>query len=447
MGRQFRILAGRIIHQQTTKVVVCVFLIIAFTGCLTHESHSDIIEINIEQNVENVKPLSICDFNGDLKYIPLKGTSVQLKSIILTDFYKDVMLVTDRYNCILCDLQGNIIAKIGGKGKGPGEYSMIIMSMKFGPQGYIYLQETWSLMEFDPQGSFVRNLKPEVIPEKEKGWRGGIMYSWAPFNDSLFIGQVCNDSGQEKIKALFFDKTGKTVRTVPNHIFLNKKQFYTDSGNADATIYILEGKTFIKEHYNDTVFRVNDQFGFEPVYYFNFGKYGLPKAVRELPMQEGTKEKQNYIGMHTFQETLQYLFLYCQFNNHTPARRSEPKSYPNAFGPDVIGWFYPVAMLGIYNKSSKELIFAEPVKSDDRLTNWGLRNDYDGGANFHPRVSVNDSTLAMWVDAWELKQHVSSLAFKNSTPKYPEKKKELERLANSLSDNDNPVLILCAFKK
>ncbi|MCX6227403.1 MAG: hypothetical protein NTV01_22145, partial [Bacteroidia bacterium] len=101
---------------------------------------------------------------------------------------------------------------------------------------------------------------------------------------------------------------------------------------------------------------------------------------------------------------------------------------------------------GVYEKPSHQLTFAEPVKSDDRLTNSGLRNDYDGGVNFFKKM-VNDSTLAMWVDAWELKLHVSSRAFKNSTPKYPQKKKELERLANSLSDNDNPVLILCAFKR
>ncbi|MFA5817321.1 MAG: hypothetical protein WC865_17085 [Bacteroidales bacterium] len=76
----------------------------------------------------------------------------------------------------------------------------------------------------------------------------------------------------------------------------------------------------------------------------------------------------------------------------------------------------------------KNLVFAEPVKSDDRLTNWGLKNDYDGGVNFHPRVSVNNTTLAMWVDAYALKAHVSSLAFKNSTTKYPEKKRNWKSL-------------------
>jgi hypothetical protein len=37
--------------------------------------------------------------------------------------------------------------------------------------------------------------------------------------------------------------------------------------------------------------------------------------------------------------------------------------------------------------------------------------------------------------------------FKNSAPKYPEKKKELEKLANSLKETDNPVLKLVRLKK
>ena len=71
----------------------------------------------------------------------------------------------------------------------------------------------------------------------------------------------------------------------------------------------------------------------------------------------------------------------------------------------------------------------------------------DGGPNITLKMNKNDNTLFAWVDAFELKSHVSSEAFKNSTPKYPEKKKELEKLANSLDENDNPVLMLVKLKE
>ncbi len=424
-----------------------ILIIPAIVSCDKGNRHpvAKMVEINIEENVLNVKPLYIGDFDCDLRYVPLKGNSIQLRTIILTDFYKDFMLVTDRFNCLLCDLQGNMIAKIGNKGKGPGEY-FLIQSMRFGPKGQIYLQETWTIHEYDMAGNFIRDWKPEVNPERSNTYRGGEMYSWAPFNDTLFIGQVCNDSGHEKYKAVFFNEAGKTVRTVPNHVFLNKKQFYTSSSNADADIYRFGEQIHFKEYHSDTLFLVKDHFGFEPVYYFNLGKYALTKEVRELPMQEMTKYTQeNCISIRNVFETRQFLFLNCSFNDHTPARRSEPISYPNAFGPPAVSWFYPVGMLGVYNKSTKELVFAEPVKSEDRMTNWGLKNDYDGGPSFHPKVYVNDSTLGMWVDAFDLMVLVASKEFKNSTPRYPEKKRELEMLAKGLSDNDNPVLIQYAF--
>ncbi|MGV8091740.1 MAG: hypothetical protein AB2L24_07745 [Mangrovibacterium sp.] len=57
------------------------------------------------------------------------------------------------------------------------------------------------------------------------------------------------------------------------------------------------------------------------------------------------------------------------------------------------------------------------------------------------------STDVQLINPFQLKAHVASDEFKNSTPQYPEKKKELEKLANSLSENDNPVLMLMKLTK
>ncbi len=46
----------------------------------------------------------------------------------------------------------------------------------------------------------------------------------------------------------------------------------------------------------------------------------------------------------------------------------------------------------------------------------------------------------------KLKNHVAANAFRSSRPKYPEKKQKLEKLANSLKETDNPVLVLISLK-
>jgi hypothetical protein len=79
--------------------------------------------------------------------------------------------------------------------------------------------------------------------------------------------------------------------------------------------------------------------------------------------------------------------------------------------------------------------------------NKGFINDFDGGPNILPKTIKDDNTIVSWIEAYELKAYVASKAFKNSTPKYPEKKKELEELANNLNENDNPVLMLVKLKE
>ncbi len=51
------------------------------------------------------------------------------------------------------------------------------------------------------------------------------------------------------------------------------------------------------------------------------------------------------------------------------------------------------------------------------------------------------------IQRYQVKALIASEVFENSTPKYPEKKKQLEKLANSLNENDNPVLMLVKLKE
>ncbi len=77
----------------------------------------------------------------------------------------------------------------------------------------------------------------------------------------------------------------------------------------------------------------------------------------------------------------------------------------------------------------------------------GLINDLDGGPNIMPQTVKDNNILVAWVDAIDFKNHVASEAFRKSNPLYPEKKKELEMLANSLKETDNPILMLVSLKQ
>jgi hypothetical protein len=93
------------------------------------------------------------------------------------------------------------------------------------------------------------------------------------------------------------------------------------------------------------------------------------------------------------------------------------------------------SFIGSLNSENKYLI----EKKD------GFLNDIDAGVDIKFINNYDDNVIS-WIDAYALKTHVSSETFKNATPKYPEKKKELEKLANSINENDNPVLMLVKLK-
>ncbi len=425
------------IKGKAIRLIICIFLAACLAGCHNPESGPGLTEINIEENVNNFKPMSICDFNGEIRYVAFETDSLFLKATALTAFNKDYILVSDRSICLLYGRAGNFISRIGRQGKGPGEYPYIV-KVQIGMDNNIYINDGSFFSVFDLSGNFLYKFKPEANPEDAGS--GNYVSSFAPCNDSIFIGQIRNDSGLEKYKAVFFDSLGRTVKWVENYIIINKIKPYTHSANGEANIYRNGGAIYIKEQLNDTVFRINGHYQFEPAFYLNLGKYGVPKEVRELRMSEGIKRSMDYMDVYRVFETANFLFLGCAFNNHHPIMDREnfhlPCTRPN--------WAW--ALLGAYDKRVNKLAFAKLNTTGTFLTISGLANDYDGGISFFPKDQVNESTLSMWVDVYLLKEHIASDYFKKSTPKYPEKKKELEAFVNRLNENDNPVLILYSFK-
>ncbi len=102
------------------------------------------------------------------------------------------------------------------------------------------------------------------------------------------------------------------------------------------------------------------------------------------------------------------------------------------------------------NKNERDLITLGRTGSSSLFDLQGITNDIDGGPPFPPFYyfqGKGEEILIGWIHAFSLKTHVESEAFKNSNPKYPEKKKQIEKLAASLDENDNPVLMLVKLKE
>lgn len=419
------------------RLIIQGIIISICIGCSTNQKKDvSIPVIDIGSNANNWKEVYLSSFVDSIRYIPLENVeNLSLNNIVQADFSDSLILVSDVRNCLLYDNKGNFISKIGNKGRGPGEYQYISnLGIGFGPATNIYISSSKDLYEYDKYGSFKNKyVKSLSINDTSAAFKWRIIY------DSLFFGHIPNNTGKMRYKAVIKNKYGNVL-----NIFRNYDSFYVERVGASdfenhVQIYQFKGSIFYKEFYNDTLFNLNNQNELIARYVIDLGKYKLQNSERSP--QTGESVFNHLVIWYTFQ-TEDYIFINCQFGNYFPAKRLTART----FGP-VTTFYNTTYALGIYDKKSRDLFFCKPTSTDNFLFTTGIYNDMDAGPRFFPNMQINDSTMVMYMTIDELKAHIKSNDFKDNIPKFPEKKKLLEEMVDSLSILDNPVLMFVTFKK
>jgi hypothetical protein len=394
--------------------------------------------IDIESNINKMEIVKLSQFTDNIKYLALETYQDMIFQGIWDCIFSDsLILAYDRNKCLLYDLDGKFITKIGSYGKGPGEYSYI-KNVAFGINGNILIQNQQDLLEYTLDGSFVNQYRKSFrLNYKED------MNKWVVVEDSLIFGHVANSTGLIENKAFTINKYGTIKYDYKNYIIFKRNLPQTGHIEDFAHIYRFDKLVYYKECFNDTLFSLNNKFELTPMIAFNLGRYKMPTSIRTLKLQ--FQNFMEYITLWEVFQTEDYLLLRCDFGNRFPAKRIT-SYYPYPAPGLSPSWYNTTDILGIYNKHTGKLIFCKPSNTDNPLFTSGLYNDIDCGPRFFPKAMINDSTMVMWIEAKQIKDHVTSNDFINNVPKYPEKKKKLEKLANKLTEFDNPVLMLVTFR-
>jgi len=416
---------------------LCSFLLTQlFISCNNEKSGNDsIVLVNIEANLKKMEAINLSRFTDSIWYLVFENKeNHHFTAFTRFDISENQIIVTSPNGYILYDYAGHFISKIGNKGRGPGEYQFL-SGICIGNQKNIYISDLYDILVFNNDGSFVKKYEKSFLINN-------IYYitSWITVDDSLFFGHIPNTTGQTEFKALMVNKHGDVKHYYNNYILFNYGRTVASYLENYANIYQFKNLIFYKELYNDTLFYLNVQYELIPKFVFNFGKFKEP--VSERAKLKGL-DVRRYLYLWDVFQTENFLFLRCQFGDQFPAKRLTPRTLAGG----TTSMVNTSQALGLFNKQTKELVFCKPTSTDNTLFTSGLYNDIDAGPRFFPQKQINDSTMVMWVEAKQLKDHVASDDFKNNNPKYPEKKKELERLANNLSEFDNPVLMMVTFKR
>ena len=348
----------------------------------------------------------------DIEYIPLETTEKShLRTINIGDlldrliFYENYFIIKQFQEVLKFNSDGSFITKVGTRGRGPEEFQICHdVAVDDNDQIYIADGQNGKLLIFDKNGNILRTTNLPLHGTVEIRIVNGRILC---YNEN-HLGNVRNSFN-------LIDTDGVIIKSFPNRYSFVKNPNSSFGFSHENLFYNFNNNLFKKEVYSDTVY-VYDNMEFKSHLVIKAGhKLITPEARSEMASLNLMK---NYISPRNLFEFGD--FVYYEFWNMFDFSNTE-----------IYGF--------IGSKKNNYKVLIDPSQ--------GIINDLDGGPNITPLTIKNDVTMVGCIDVISLKNHITSDVFKNSFPRYPEKKEELEQLANSLKETDNPVLMLVRLKK
>jgi hypothetical protein len=349
--------------------------------------------------ISNIK-LSDLGFT-EVEYIPLETNEKSVFNRITDIKIGNGFFLIQYFTTILkFNFNGSFLTKIGTVGRGPNEFTVVHDLDIDKKNQKIYLVSAWQrkINVYSENGKFIRTFKCPLNTTHIKVTEDGILcYS-------------INSFANIETSFNLIDTAGKIIKSFPNKYpwQLTRRDAYVVE--AENLFYRFNNQLFKKELYSDTIYI-----------------YGMGNFKPYLVIEQGKR-------LITAKARTDFDPEYLMENFITPWKLFE-------FG-DYIYYEFLINHKGYGLIGSKKNDFHVVINTEE-----GFYNDLDGGPNIGPDAIKDDNTIISWIDAIKLKNHIASEAFKNSIPKYPEKKKELEKLANSLKETDNPVLMMVRLTK
>lgn len=407
---------------------IAVFFFLLIYGCGKKKINSPEI-IHLENILDNFVTVNLSEFTDSIEYIKLEtNDQFIIGKIIDIDVSEDRILILDNEkNCFLFNKNGKFLSRIGKKGNGPGEYQLLLQG-KIGNH-VVFVISTNKILTYNFKGEFLqeKNLPYPI----SAAWLNN---SFFPTSDTTFLLQVPFHIEGNQLAEL--NSEGSIVKK-----YFRGKSEINRLGTLDteANIYIHEGKFSYKCLLNDTLFRIHDT-SVSPIYTFDFGKYSVPPNAMNLTIKEYIALSTQSTMLKSFVESTNYLFLHLYLGANSPKDFNNEKKINN----EIINVGY--RWLGVYSKKDKTLRLSKPSGFKDEINYTGIFNDLDGGLSVFPMQRINDSSFVTWFYPYELKSYTSSAEFLKKKVKNKEMKNRLSKLSNSLSFDDNPVLMKLKLK-
>jgi len=347
------------------------------------------------------KKMMLSEIADDISYIPLSN-AILFKGIVSLELTNDAIFISPILESLLkYNWKGDLVSMIGRRGHGPGEYKYSFLFSLDHDHHMVYILDNNKILKYSMDNHFM----DEILLRRNEFYY--ITYS----KNKLFLYEGIM-TGEGKYDWLITDTLGNVLSEKVNPIEKFPSYHFCIGSKQEA----FNNTLYYWNQVNDTIFKIQDE-NYQPIFLFANGQFRFPK--------QKVMDITPYFFADKIYFTKNYLFFTYRYRGFN--------------------------CTGIYTKSDQQ--FYEVNKTKDKMAVFGpgIINDLDGGLPLIPKsyyCSKNkDEFLIGEVNPFLLKTYVESDAFKYSTPKFPEKKNELKKLANNLNENDNQVLMLVKLKE
>lgn len=346
---------------------------------------------------------NISSIASDIEYIPLQSSAkFQIKAIDKIISRGNKIYINLINNIVCFDDKGHLLYQLYEKGKVKGENVVAVFDFDINKSdtSLIVLYGN-KLLHFKSTGSqfvFIKTLKlGSISPSK---------LDFVPGTNNILLSTI-------RLKGNY---PSSNILINLNRDKLTSKSYYfrrfdpIDNNFWDEFIhYQFDNKLHFKERFNDTIFSIGNESN-------NF----IPEIILNSRLSSTNSENLNNPEYFRLLPSVVKIF-------------------------ELPGYFYyAYYFAGQYHQIFYDKHYGKKYELD--TWNGFLKDDMTGGPDVDPEY-CSDGKIYTWVDVKELKRYIGSESFAKAQVLNPIKKKELKKLADTLKETDNPVLIVVRLKE
>lgn len=379
--------------------------------------------IDIANDFSNEREFRLSEIAYDIEYIKLEATPDSyvgggLSTWLTNDEY---VFVYNRNRLLQFSRSGRFIREIGKYGRGPGELTGI-NGMTLDEKNnkiYIIVRGKKEIVKYDvASGEYLGN-----FPIKDYSGSPLLQNSFQILENNTFaILSPPFSQYQPDYKLLeIIDDKGNELATKTSFIFSYEDNEKREKGqySFDNHIWVFNNQPRLFEGLNDTIYNIFEN-QLVPAYILNLGKLKGPFDVMTNLRPDNIRHT-NYFHIGSVWESQSDLYFLCMYDSKTFVAR--------------------------YSKDQGEFFrLINPYEETNRLL-----NDLDGGLSLWPIPAFNrtfrENEWIFYIDAFRMKQELTTDFLESSEAIYPEKKEKLINFVDELLIDDNPVLMIIKLKE